>query len=319
MMKLIVYPNLVWVLICFTLPLNAQKTNTLKEVHRQENTDTGHFGNHSSPYIALPDWFVSFDAQNQEQYYVAGISDPFLDSAEAVMQATQRACALASLMQKCHQREMSTIFEKSEKYSSKRILVLASFTVFENVDTRLEYNLERITILSSGEAIVLIVPGKGSSVFDSKLRIEFMARMDEFNSIYDITAAADWKLISPAGHDAPIDESSVLQYNEVLADKQTERRMKYFSANARDCLTKGDSSAIIPGFRTTAGLWTAYLTAFLNNMINVGWGDAKVKSLHDRYNDSETSLLEESRELERSVSIDRVGFCKKPYLCASSF
>ncbi len=299
-----------------SLPLGAQvqsssSAQNLRAEFRDEFDDCVTINKQErNMHILLPDWMAELSNTSNEGMLVAGLSDPFLDSATAVNQAILRAEAMASILNSCKRSELAVIFENEELYNSSRMLCVKIKNLLKSGDKHFNYDIERITFLNSGEAIVLISVGHGDYVSDSYTEVHYTSIINELNLKYDVLAHIECLIYD--GQQSLRDQSMVYQSKDLISnDLDLDiKALRYLINMENDCEITGDTAALIPGYRTNAGLWSSYLSAVLSNIVALDGGKSQIKSMKDRYNDSEESIMDEKREMEYRIFLERFGFCK---------
>lgn len=255
------------------------------------------------PAVNLPAWFVHFNASATPKLLSIGISDPGLDSLDALGQATMRALALASFSKKANIQNVSDNYYL-DKDGSKTLGKFNSFTYYTTADT-LGFNLLEYEFTSSGEMLVLIeVLDDAESPFFIHASLELFQSETSGKIISRLYFELDTQ--NPRGKN--IKTTWLLKETpysfEILSDWNGET-IPFISAKYRYTSTSAnhESSTAISEFRFDMkyGLWNAYLNALATNMEQMEVFNSQVKFLDDSYD-------KQFQDLTRIVFTEMISF-----------
>ena len=254
------------------------------------------------PSVALPNWFFDDDDVHNNQICY-GISDPGLDSLDAMEQATIRALTLASFGEK------STIRNVSDNYyfnqaGSRTLGKFNSFTTFVAADT-LGYELLEKQYTSNDEMIVKIRAVHGAPdavILESYLEFfqsETTGLLISLVSLETLAQRADGETLQASWmlQETPRSIEIESTWNGRRLNLQ-KAKYKYHPVTewALDNADKADF-----WFNMKYGLWYAYINAMAVNMEQMEVFDSQVKFLDENYD-------ERFQDLTRVVFSETVSF-----------
>lgn len=254
------------------------------------------------PSVTLQDWlFVDDDTQRNRISY--GISDPGLDSLDALEQATLRALAMASFAGKSKIQNVSDNYYL-EHAGSRTLGKFNSFTTFQATDT-LGYKMLQKQFTSNGEMILKIKadPGAGDAmILESNLELfqsettgmlitrvflETEAQKPNGEKLY-----ASW-MVQETPRSIEIESTWNGQQLNLLQAKFKYRPDQVIASEKEDMADFW--------FDMKYGLWYAYINAMAVNMEQMEVFDSQVKFLDENFDDR-------FQDLTRVVFSETVSF-----------
>jgi hypothetical protein len=237
------------------------------------------------PVVVLPEWFVNFNSQNTE--VSLGISDPGLDSLEAINQATHRALALASFARHVHIKNVSDNYYLDNE-GKKNLGKFNSFTLYLSSDS-LAYTLRNSTYTSNGEALVLIelVHDRSRST-----ALESSIELYQTETLGKVISRIKMETKLPAREEQPLQSSWTLlessQSYEISSIWENRllnmplAKYKYLNPVSTNSEARQDDNF---AFDMRYGLWYAYINALVVNMEQMDVFSSQIKILESKYDE----------------------------------
>ncbi len=266
---------------------------------------------------ALPDWFFSPIDFDNEHIFVAGISDPGLDSTVALMQATLRAKALLAILYNSEIKNITDDYTNEHKGDKNAW----KFTTYSQIKSKLNYSGSLFRIVKKaytgfGEAIIL-------AAFPVNLPIEttltdsllinteiFLCEKglgDDIN-LYSFYSLEGRNYQQP-GDEPDLFESQLhktgksIEISSSINDETFELeygRFKYFFDKETNYISETEEFSFSKTDMRN-GLWPAFLTCFLRQIELSEKYTTEIKNMGDLY----TGKFE---HLTREVSKNNLGF-----------
>ncbi|MCF8364951.1 MAG: hypothetical protein K9H16_04170 [Bacteroidales bacterium] len=255
------------------------------------------------PAVTLPDWLVNFNASHSGKFLSVGISDPGLDSLDALEQATVRALALAAFSKKVNIQNVSDNYYLDND-GVKALGKFNSFTFYTTTDT-LGFKLLEYDFTSNNEMLALIEVLDNTDdpfliqadieLFQSETSGKIISRLYFEVSAQDSRGEnikTNWLLKETANS---IEISSTL---DGVSIKANPAKYKYL---APDTVQSRDADNAVFSFDMKYGLWNAYLNALAANMEQMEVFNSQVKFLDDKYD-------RQYQDLTRIVFTENISF-----------
>lgn len=277
-----------------------------KEFHNEFGEDTGNNDvavlNYRPP-VQVADWFFGFTAGDASSQVCIGISDPGLDSLDALQQATIRGLALAGFSRQAQIQNVSDNYYLDDA-GEKTLGKFNSFTSFLAEDS-LGYTILEKQYTTNGEMLVLMkIDPAASDIYYVRSNLELFQSETSGRLInrllFDINATD--------GSGNKIKTSWLLKENdksyEINSDWNGQQlnilkaKFKYLSP-----VTSAGETAAPDDFKFDMkyGLWYAYLNAMAANMEQMDTFSSQVKYLDDTYD-------ERFQDLTRVVFTENISF-----------
>lgn len=264
--------------------------------------------------FTLPDWVTNFQVPDQENTLLTlGISDPGLDSTDAIKQATIRAKGLLTMF--CESNIQNITDSYTNQYEGSEIL--GKFTSFSKIEPRGNFPVTRFTVYkteftSFGEAVVLAgIPkaacNSGSSETSSEIKVKaeyFLSEEGEYNNpkiygTYCLLISDDEG--TTADFTAHKTRKSILVSTTLNGDSLEfdYGKFKYFTESPVEL--SDDELLEYSNADLTNGLWNAWFVATLRQMEMAEKHTSEIRKMNDNY----TSKYQ---NLTREVSENQLGF-----------
>ncbi len=255
------------------------------------------------PAVKLPEWFVNFNNTDPGSLLSVGISDPGLDSLDALEQATVRALAIAAFSKKSLIQNVSDNYYL-DKDGVKTLGKFLSFTYYITRDT-LGFKLLEYEYTSNGEMLVLIdCAPSGDILFYINSNIELFQSETSGKVVsrllFEVEAQSnmgeelkDSWLVNENSHSFEIESHWDGEALEFVPAKY-----RYYSEILPD--NNGDNIGDF-SFDMKYGLWYAYINALAANMEQMEVFNSRVKFLDDRYD-------QQFQDLTRIVFTENTAF-----------
>ncbi len=302
------------ILFLFTFLFAAQgfsqfDKEKFEEIFEKETTDDKYNSrdNHSSKYLHkptqhLPSWFYSPPISNNNSIIAMGISDPGLDSADAMKMAIYRAEIMANILRKSTSQLLCDFF-LNDKTNSQQIV----YEHFSRIITKMPDSVQGLNVVNSfrteyDETIVLIRYQPLDKVSHLKLNTVFfeLYKNETQNSIYGNYESIYELLVKKSNVNSSVPMFYQLtEYgprNDVIGAIDTlEYKVPIYS------LIYASDSAKNISF--SHGLWKEYFKATTNHILNVARKKPEnIKVMGDKY---QTDSYE---KLTRGLSVNKMRF-----------
>lgn len=255
------------------------------------------------PAVLLENWLFEARGVESGRTLSLGISDPGLDSADAMRQATLRALSLAAFMDRSEIQNISDNYY-IENAGTKTLGKFNSFTSFASADT-LGFSVLESQYTTNGEIIVLIdvsenyenafVINAHLELFQSetsgRLLTRLMLTIDAENSSGE-NLQASWLLKENSRSYEIVSEWNGKRINALQA------RLKYLTPSQ---VAENEFAISDYRFDLKYGLWYAYLNALAANMEQMEVFASQVKFLDEKYD-------ERFQDLTRVVFAETMSF-----------
>jgi len=259
-----------------------------KELHEElGDTDDGEQNTVLAyrPIVRLPDWFINFKNTDPNHSLSVGISDPGLDSVNALEQATVRALAIAAFSNKSLIQNVSDNYYL-DKDGAKTLGKFISFTYYTSQET-LGLKLLDYEYTSNGEMLVLIdYVNTGDTNYNIKSNIELFQSETSGKVISRLLFEVEAQ--SNQGED--LKDSWLVKENRNSFEIESEwdgESLAFIPAKYRyvSDLSTGENADNIGDFNFDMkyGLWYAYINALATNMEQMEVFNSQVKFLDDKY------------------------------------
>lgn len=255
------------------------------------------------PPVTVDNWFCGFTADDASPQVCIGISDPGLDSLDALQQATIRGLALAGFSLHARIQNVSDNYYLDDA-GQKTLGKFNSFTSFLADDT-LGYTILEKQYTTNGEMLVLMqVDPAAPDIYFVQSNLELFQSETSGRLInrlmFDINATdSDGKKIKATWllkeNDKSYEISSEWNGQQL---KLLKAKFKYLSpaTTTEDAILPGDFK-----YDMKYGLWKAYLNALAANMEQMDTFSSQVKYLDDTYD-------ERFQDLTRVVFTENISF-----------
>jgi len=278
-------------------PATSSKTNNSNSVSKHQP-------------CALPSWVTNFQVPDQENMLLTlGISDPGLDSANAIKQAVIRAKGLLTLF--C----TSTIQNITDSYTNEYegIEILGKFTSFSKIEPKgvfaeIDFQIYQQGFTGFGEAIVLAgIPKSGyrNNAANVRTKAEYFLSEEGENDNPKVYSTYSLLVSDDAGTTADFTahktKKGILISTSLNGDSLAfdYGKFKYFTENAAE-LTD-DELLDYSNADLTNGLWNAWLLATLRQMEMAEKYTSEIRKMDDIY-------FAKYQNLTREVSENQLGF-----------
>ena len=255
------------------------------------------------PAVLLENWLCAPRDKGAGKTISLGISDPGLDSTDAMKQATLRALSLAAFMRRSEIQNISDNYY-IEDAGTKTLGKFNSFTSFTSVDT-LGFSVIDYQYTTNGEMIALI----GAIKNDDNVHV-IRSELELFQSETSgrLLTRLMLKIDAENYEGEKIDASWLLKENsrsyEIVSEWMGRRidppqaRLKYMSQQ-EEMQHEFDISDY--RFDLKYGLWYAYLNALAANMEQMEVFASQVKFLDEKFDDR-------FQDLTRVVFAETISF-----------
>lgn len=255
------------------------------------------------PAVKLPDWFINFNSTDPGTLFSLGISDPGLDSLDALQQATTRALAMAAFSKKSLIQNVSDNYYL-DKDGAKTLGKFQSFTYYTTRDT-LGFKLLEYEYTSNGEMLVLI---DCSSNGDIKYFINSNIELFQSETSGKVVGRLLFEVETQNNLGEELKSSWLVNENSSSIDIESRwdgEALEFVQAKYRyyTSLPTGDNSDNTGDFNFDMkyGLWYAYINAMAANMEQMEVFNSQVKFLDDRYD-------KQFQDLTRIVFTENTAF-----------
>ncbi len=279
---------------------------TFKQEFRHElDGDRGNGGNAASedvrvttfaPAVTLPAWMCN-DELNRTGYHTAiGISDPAMDSADALAQARLRALALLALCSRSDIQNISDNYYLDEQGSK----TLGKFNSFTSISATGSYDPEwveqrDVDYTANGEAIVMLAMPEGAMDAPACSSIGCEVELFQSETGRTVKAALVTRLIFKITHTGcdgePSETTWQLNENSSALDITSDWNGKLLQPPQRKYKYLGSNTGGSPQETTEApfagelryGLWYGYLSVLTAQLEQLDVFDSQVKNLDDNF------------------------------------
>ncbi len=253
------------------------------------------------PEVVLPEWFVNFNSQNTQTSL--GISDPGLDSLDAINQAIHRALALASFAHHARIKNVSDNYY-IDNGGKKTLGKFNSLTLYLSFDS-LAYTLRNSTYTTNGEALVMI---KMTNDPINRIALESSIELYQSETSGSIINRLKMETKSPANEDKYLKSSWTLmesshsyEISSIWEDRLLslpQAKYKYILPSAVNDLTSQNNDF---AFDMKYGLWYAYINALAVNMEQMEVFSSQIQILESKYDD-------QYQDLSRVIFSEAISF-----------
>ncbi len=262
--------------------------------------DTGSSMQHL--YDILPEKLPLWIFQGQRAEISLGISDPGLDSAMAIKQATIRAIAMHALLQKTHYKNISDDYS-ALKETSRKGTYQTKYQDLSKITTTIPYakelpKPEKIFFTKYGEALVLLKTLEEQSLQDTmKVQAEYMQVLIERNTLPERIEFVNFKILST---DSAFYSSNYsykkfnrsYEINSSINEKEISIPARSFHYIKADSLAEDSIGTNMLCFDLNKGLWNAYIHGSLST-INLCAKQMPqfIKNTYDNYSAKDEQLV----------------------------
>ena len=253
------------------------------------------------PAVILPEWFVNYNSQNSQTSL--GISDPGLDSLDALNQAIHRALALASFGRHARIKNVSDNYYIDNE-GKKNLGKFNSLTLYLSSDS-LAYKLRNSTYTTNGEALVLIEMTNDPS---NRIALESSIELYQSETTGSVFSRLKMETKSPADEDKHLKSSWTLMessHSYEISSIWEDRLLQLPQAKYKYLLPSGLNDSTSQNndfaFDMKYGLWYAYINALAVNMEQMDVFSSQVKILESKYD-------EQYQDLSRVIFSEALSF-----------
>lgn len=255
------------------------------------------------PAVLLENWLFAPRDKEAGKTISLGVSDPGLDSTDAMKQATLRALSLAAFMRRSEIQNISDNYY-IEDAGTKTLGKFNSFTSFVSLDT-LGFSLVDYQYTTNGEMIALIdVMNRNENPYTIRSELELFQSETSGRLLTRLMLT----VVAENSEGENIHASWLLKENsrsyEIVSDWNGQRidplqaRLKYLSPQEK---MQHEFAISDYRFDLKYGLWYAYLNALAANMEQMEVFTSQVKFLDEKFDDR-------FQDLTRVVFTETISF-----------
>lgn len=280
------------------------------EIHKELEDDLKGNSNHVltyQPAVKLPSWLFNLEDYSSANILSVGISDPGLDSLEALEQATLRAITLAALSKNCQVQNLSDNYY-FDMDGHKTLGKFNSFTNFKS-SAVLAINLLEIVYTGNKEMVVLIDAEESHSGFSVNANIELF--QSETSGQIMSRLQFDLDAESPDGQKSTL--SWLLQENDKSYEIKSEsdgNRVDIPNAKYKYRTPETDNGGTAPNnaynFSMKYGFWYAYILAMSVNMEQMETFSSQIKTMDDLFDDQFQDLTRIVYSEEFAFTLEKI-------------
>lgn len=260
------------------------------------------------PAVKLPQWLFNLDAYSSANILSIGISDPGLDSLQALQQATLRALSLAAFSKNCEVQNVSDNYY-FDTDGHKTLGKFNSFTKFKT-SAILNYTILQSFYTGNKEMMVLIDAHENSSgflihanmeLFQSETSGQIMSRLQ-----FDLDAESpDGKKSSLSWLLQETDRSFEIK-SEWNANRVNIPNAKYKYKASEPDNDETPSPNYAYNFSMKYGFWSACILAMAVNMEQMETFSSQIKTMDDVFDDQFQDLTRIVYSEECAFTLEKI-------------